>query len=477
MEPNGLGAVRPIPTPTIAARAIVSMKLTLASSTPQGNSCILTLANDRNAIQVRGNGDIHANCGLLIDGGRDQNANEAPQTCSDGTAPPCGGLTLQGANARVHISNLTVAATTAGPAEESCPDPTRCFLYNPTTSVLPASQIFTSVATPDPFAGRAFTKPGVVITGFTTVNTGANYTKGARTFTVQGGTGIPAKFTASVSSGKISSVPVLTDPGSYTALPASPVSVIADDGKGAGATFAITSGNCLPNAKFPTIPVPGRAYCSISLSGGNNVVNFPTGIYYAEGGETGCVGLCFGAGTYSTDAAGVTFVLTKCDNAPGVVPCTSTVAYAQMAVSGNNSLNFTAPPTNINADGSACAANCPNTTFGMIVFQDRNAPETTALSNAGAVTSSNPLAGTTLNSMSGCGNNPLCRTLSGTLYFPKQTFNFSGNGQVQGTCFGLVAKYLDDAGVPIFQNGCLPGTTGGGGGSGNVIGGTLRLAQ
>src|ERR1051326_8467693 len=74
MEPNGLGAVRPIPTPTIAARAIVSMKLTLASSTPQGNSCILTLANDRNAIQVRGNGDIHANCGLLIDGGRDQYA-------------------------------------------------------------------------------------------------------------------------------------------------------------------------------------------------------------------------------------------------------------------------------------------------------------------------------------------------------------------------------------------------------------------
>ena len=54
---------------------------------------------------------------------------------------------------------------------------------------------------------------------------------------------------------------------------------------------------------------------------------------------------------------------------------------------------------------------------------------------------------------------------------------FSGDGTVQGTCFGLVSKYLDDAGSPTFQNGCLPGTTGGGGSSGSVIGGSFRLAQ
>jgi len=46
---------------------------------------------------------------------------------------------------------------------------------------------------------------------------------------------------------------------------------------------------------------------------------------------------------------------------------------------------------------------------------------------------------------------------------------------VQGTCFGLVSKYLDDAGTPTFQNGCLPGTTGGGGSS--TTSGTFRLAQ
>jgi hypothetical protein len=79
--------------------------------------------------------------------------------------------------------------------------------------------------------------------------------------------------------------------------------------------------------------------------------------------------------------------------------------------------------------------------------------------------------------MAGCGNNAGCRTLSGSLYFPNQTLNFSGNGQVNGTCFGIVSKYLDDAGTPIFQNGCLPGTTGGSGGTGSVTGGTFKLAQ
>jgi hypothetical protein len=138
-------------------------------------------------------------------------------------------------------------------------------------------------------------------------------------------------------------------------------------------------------------------------------------------------------------------------------------------------ISLIAPANDINPDGSSCESNCANTTGGMIVFQDRSAPTTTALSSGGGVTSSNPAAGSTLNSLSGCGNNQTCRTLSGTLYLPKQTLNFSGNGIVQGTCFGLVSKYLDDAGTPTFQNGCLPGTTGGDGSS--ITNGTFRLAQ
>jgi hypothetical protein len=244
--------------------------------------------------------------------------------------------------------------------------------------------------------------------------------------------------------------------------------VAADDGKGSKATFTLTTGNCLPGTTFSTlpIPVPGRAYCSIPAA---KTVNFPTGIYYIEGGDATCVGLCVKTGntTVASDAAGVTFVLTNTNDG---------TSYAQFTVSGNNSINFTAPAHNINADGSACSSNCANTTWGVIIFQDRNAPITTALNSAGTVSSSNPGAGSTLNSLSGCGNNQTCRTLSGSLYFPNQTLNFSGDGQVQGACFGLVSKYLDDTGTPIFQNGCLPGTTGGGG-TGPATGGTFRLSE
>ena len=119
IEPNGFGSVKAIPTPTLVARSVVTVTLDFPPPQPvvQGNSCILALANDRNAVQVRGNGNINARCDILIDGGRDQNArtpniNSSP-ACSDGTAAPCGGLTLWGSNAKVAIDNLTVAASTA----------------------------------------------------------------------------------------------------------------------------------------------------------------------------------------------------------------------------------------------------------------------------------------------------------------------------------------------------------------------------
>src|ERR1044071_1173735 len=118
VRPTGtVGTVSAIPTPTLLARSVVSVSLTLTSSTT-GNSCILTLANARNSIQVRGGGDISANCGLLVDGGRAQNASAT--TCIDGTAPPCGGLGLAGGNATVHITKLTVAANTPGLAGSTC---------------------------------------------------------------------------------------------------------------------------------------------------------------------------------------------------------------------------------------------------------------------------------------------------------------------------------------------------------------------
>src|SRR5205814_6807493 len=97
---------------------------------------------------------------------------------------------------------LTTAASTAGPSGSSCPGG-RCFLYNPLTTPLPTSAIFPNTTTPDPYAGRIFTKPaGVVVTTIAVANgkTGSGYTTGTRTFTIQGGAGIPAKFTATVRS-------------------------------------------------------------------------------------------------------------------------------------------------------------------------------------------------------------------------------------------------------------------------------------
>jgi hypothetical protein len=228
----------------------------------------------------------------------------------------------------------------------------------------------------------------------------------------------------------------------------------------------LQAANCLPGTQFSAMPtpIPNRAYCSMPVT---RTTTFPNGIYYAEGGDATCSGLCITAGNITaqtTPGGGATFVLTNVSGG---------TSYATFVVSGNSTVSLTAPASNINADGSACNSGCANTTFGMIVFQDRNAPSTTSLASDGTVT---PAA--THNSLSGCGNSSTCRTLSGSLYFPNQTLNFSGNGQVQGTCFGLVAKYLDDAGTPIFQNGCLPGTTGGGGSSGSsVTGGTMRLTQ
>jgi len=467
-EPNGLGAVKAIPTPTLVARSVVSMNI-IVTTTVQGNSCILALANDRNAVQVRGNGVINARCGILIDGGRDQNArtpniNSSP-ACSDGTTAPCGGLTLSGSNAKVAIDDLTVTASTTGPSGSSCPDPTRCLVFNSTTP-LPTSKIFLNTHTPDPYAGRIFTKPtGQVVTAVVPVaaNPGAGYTNGTRTLTVVSGSGPAAKFTANVVAGKVTTVGGIVDPGQYATIPTNPVSVTADDGKGSGAKFILTFGNCFPGAQFSSLPapVPGRAYCSIPVT---KTLNFPTGIYYIEGGDATCQGLCIATGNINvtSDAAGVTFVLT---NVAGGT------TYPTMTISGNNTTSLLAPANNINADGSVCSSSCANTTNGMIVFQDRNAPVTTSVTSGGTVAPSG-----TLSSFSGCGNSTTCRTLSGTLYLPNQTMNISGNGTVQGACFGLVAKYIDDAGTPTFMNGCLPGSTGGGNTS-NPPTGNFRLAQ
>jgi Flp pilus assembly protein TadG len=424
VEPMALGRVQPIPTPTLMARAIVTATSNTTTTTGKGADCVLALANDPQAVLLHGNGILKANCGIAIDGGRDQNVS--------GT--PLGGITFNGnaKNTQVQITNLVVASNGTG-----CPS-AYCFLYSPSTTALPASAIKTNTATLDPYAATLnFPTPpsGVKTGGVVRVAQGSGYTNGTCTFTVSGGTfygatSTPAKFTATIAGGKVTTIGSVIDPGAYTVLPTSPVSATSSCG-GSGATFTLTEG-CFT---WASPPIAGRKYCSINLNGAGTT-NFPAGSYYIAGGDASCAGFCVSSATASvtSDVAGVTFFLTKGEGAGTF----GTTSYATVHIA-SGTVALCAPGTGC---GTGCSGTC------MLFEQNPAATASTAQS-----TPSN-----TINTFSGNGN----RTLSGLIYLPKQTFAESGNGPILG-CVGVIAKYIDVGGTPTFSNGCLPG---------NGIGGT-----
>jgi Flp pilus assembly protein TadG len=439
LEPGTAGQlVQAIPTPTLKVRAIVRAISLTTSETNNGTDCILALANDPAAVLVHGNGDLEANCGVAIDGGRDQNVT--------GTA--VGGITFNGAPSKVNISNLIVAASST-----NCPG-AHCFLYNPATSALPAANVFTNTATPDPYAFQvaalfATAPPAGVQTGGVAIATaGSGYTNGTCAFTVTGGTyytttSSPAKFTATISGGKVTGPLTVSDPGAYATLPTSPVSATSTCG-GSGATFTLTEGCFTWNGT----PIAGRKYCSINLLGAGTT-NFPAGSYWIAGGDIGCVGFCVSSNnaTVTSDAAGVTFFLTNGDGPNSL----GTTSYAHVAItSGTISLCAPGTSTGTKCTTSNFGTGCTATTGTSCLLFVQNPAATTSTSNG------NPSS--TSNTFNGNGT----RTLSGLIYLPKQTFAEAGNGPILG-CVGVIASYIDIGGTPLFNNGCLPG---------NGIGGT-----
>ena len=426
-----IGHIVGVPTPVLKARAVVSTGR--VTRTSAGTDCLLALANDAQAVLVHGNGDLRAACGVAVDGGLTQNPS--------GTA--VGGIAFSGSNAFAHINTLIVAASSTG-----CPG-THCFLYNPSTTPLPGSAVLTNTATGDPYAATPFpTFPlGVQTGGVVRVAQGSGYTNGTRTFTVCGGTGIPAQFSATVAGGKVITIGSVIDPGAYTVfpLPTSGVFTATDTGScpssitASTATFTLTQG-CFT---WTNTPRPGRTYCSIHPSG---TINFPTGSYYIAGGDNaGCGGFCMsGGGIHVTaDAAGITFYL---GNGYGANSRGTTVtANVNMSGFGSNStLSLCAPGTGC---GTGCTGSC------LLFMQNP----------AAAASTSQGTPATTVNSFSGNGNS----TISGLVYLPKQTFQTQGSTSIAG-CFGVVAKYVDVGGTPTFTNGCLPGH-GLGGGSVTVL--------
>ena len=431
LEPSTTNLVQSIPGPTIGARAIVSANSQTQTITKEGADCVLALANDAGAVTVHGNGDLQSNCGVAIDGGIDQNVNGTPN----------GGITFNGAPSQVNITSLTAAANSTG-----CPS-SHCHLYNPPTSPLPASAIKTSTATQDPYASQVTnlfktTPQGVQTGGVAIKAAGSGYTNGTCTFTVSGGTfygatSTPAKFTATISAGKVTAIGSVTDPGAYTTLPTNPVLATGSCGNGTtAATFNLTEGCFTWNGTA----IAGRKYCSINLQGAGST-NFATGSYWIAGGDSGCAGFCVSSAnaTVTSDAAGVTFFLTNGDGANSL----GTSSYATLSIT-SGTVSLCSPGTN-------CGTTCTNSagpTSCMLFVQN---PAATASTSDGSPSN-------TSNSFAGNGN----RTLAGLIYIPQQTFTIQGNSTVGG-CFGLIAKYVDVGGTPTFSDGCLPG---------NGIGGT-----
>jgi hypothetical protein len=420
----------PIPEPTIKARAIVSIASLTQTVTNPGTDCVLALANDSSAVLVHGTGDLKANCGIAVDGGLDQN----PGT------PVLGGITFNGAPSMVNITNLTVAA-----ASTNCPG-SHCYLYNPSTSLLPASAVKTSTPTADPLTGVAFPTVPLGVNSVIIKATGSGYTNGTQTFTVVSGTGTPAQFTATVSGGKVTAIVAVTDPGAYTVMPTSPAIATPNTGGGSGATFTLTEGCFTWNGT----PIAGRKYCSINLNGAGTT-NFPAGSYYIAGGDANCVGFCVSSNNahVTSNAAGVTFYLTHGEGS-GTFG-TSSYAY----------INIRSGTVSLCAPGTNCGTTCASGSKCILFFQDRNATAST-----GPATPSN-----TDNTFAGNGNG----TYSGLIYLPNQTFDTLGTSSVGG-CVGVIAKYVDVGGTPTFSNGCLPGG-GFGGTTTTTTTSTFRLAQ
>jgi Flp pilus assembly protein TadG len=428
LEPARQGHVQRIPTPTLVARSIVSATSTTTTITNNGADCVLALANDPQAVLVHGNGDIQANCGLSIDGGIDQNPN--------GTA--LGGITFNGANAKINVSSLAVAASSS-----VCPDGgSHCQQFGSTTA-LPATDVLTKTATEDPYsAGLGFPTPpyGVKTNGVARSAQGSGYTNGTRTFTVVGGTGTPAKFTATVSGGKVTTIGSVIDPGAYTTLPTGAVTATPDTGGGSGATFTLTEGCFTWNGTA----VANRKYCSINLNGAGTT-NFPAGSYYIAGGDASCAGFCVSSNNavVTSDAAGVTFYLT---NGEGTGTY-GTSSYARVDIASGN-ISLCAPGTVTN--GITCTATNYGTTCiaangsCMLFVQNPNATAATTNPNGSFTATDNAFSGNGI------------RTLSGLVYLPNQAFSESGNGPILG-CFGVIAKYIDVGGTPTFSDGCLPG--------------------
>jgi Flp pilus assembly protein TadG len=149
---------------------------------------------------------------------------------------------------------------------------------------------------------------------------------------------------------------------------------------------------------------PG-VYCGGIQISGNNQINFSSGVYILDGGGIKATGSATLSGT------GITFYNTQFHNGKG-----NTYAYAGIALSGSEQVNFSAPTS--------------GAFEGILFFQDRSVPST-----GGAST------------ITGTSNS----TFDGAIYFPTTGLNFSGNSSSNGYTI-LIADTVSVSGNSNIQS-------------------------
>ncbi|MCK5284108.1 MAG: Tad domain-containing protein [Alphaproteobacteria bacterium] len=151
---------------------------------------------------------------------------------------------------------------------------------------------------------------------------------------------------------------------------------------------------------------PGT-YCGGINVSGNNSITFEPGVYIIDGGDFNVTG------SGNMIGEGVTFILTGEGN-----------DYAGLDISGNRSIEFSAPLSGENWSG-------------ITFFQDRNAPQRDNLQNKIVGTSD--------------------IIFDGVAYFPSQGLWFGGNTTVLGNdtpCTKLIARTVTLTGNPRLGNSC-----------------------
>jgi hypothetical protein len=409
--------------------------VSLHSTPPSGNGCLLGLNKTQTDLIVGGNGAINA-----------PKCVAASDTCG-GANPPCAaGFVLNGAPSVVNLKQLIVAT----PSPYVCPAGTvgkTCILGSSTTTY--------PLWTPDPFATVVMPNPGACpgsdpqpsrVLGVTVYSPGTYCAgisiSGANTIAVfnpgtyfLGATNNAAPSNFSITGGFVNQWTV-------TAFNATPVTagtgykkndVLKVTGNG------ITASNTWSDTFIKVTSVNGKtgAITGFSLTA--------SGAYSGPLTQAGAVTVGV-VDTTTPAATGATFNLTFANNTSNPVqfiltgPTGADVGGSQIK---NAAVNLTAPsPLSGSASGS------------ILFWQDCYPKSTSCVPSSGGIFNGNGQPSTNM-------------TLDGAIYFPHQTVTIAGNSIFLPTqCTSMVADIIDFQGNGSIQNGCLPFGSGGGG-SGN----------